>query len=167
MEETSLSFVKRLKAKKLGKGTLDANGSATSVPLTKSKAKNYSGKDLKNLKVGHSLTDLLVEEGQEDEHDSNFHSSSKDGGESSKILILKDSNILDDEDDELVNIQALAKEKSRLALESKRKAALGGAYEEGDEDNFTNAKGKSLLSHYDDEKTEVFRVLKYYLLVGY
>ncbi|KAK9449991.1 SART-1 protein [Limtongia smithiae] len=108
-------WIKKAKLKRLV-ATEHEDTAAIPVP-------EYTANDLKGLKVGHSLDEF---DGQED-----------------VILTLKDSNVLDDEEDELVS-NAL-KAKSRLAknLENKKRKARYTGFE--DEESKSG-----ILSRYDD-----------------
>ncbi|KAK7206696.1 SART-1 protein [Myxozyma melibiosi] len=88
----------------------------------------YSASDLRGLKVGHDLADIA--------------------GQEEVILTLKDSNVLDDAEDELVS-QAL-EEKAKLAknIESRKRKAKYSGFEDEDD-------GKSgVLSRYEEALEE-------------
>ncbi|KAF9435882.1 hypothetical protein BGZ76_005323 [Entomortierella beljakovae] len=92
---------------------------------------DYDEEHLSGLRVGHDMSD--------------FH----DGEE--RILTLKDSTILDNEEhgDELINIQLSEKYKLEKNLENKKKVNKP-VYTGYDDDEFTGGKKKSLLSQYDE-----------------
>ncbi|KAK9768601.1 hypothetical protein K7432_000663 [Basidiobolus ranarum] len=89
----------------------------------------YSGENLGGIKVAHNLGDF-------------------DDGE--VILTLKDSNILEEEGDELTNIQLEEQEKLRQNIENKKKRPIYTGY---DDEEFQGDIGgkRTILSHYDDE----------------
>ena len=81
----------------------------------------YTEKDLEGLRVGHDADEF-------------------DTGEE-VVLTLKDSKILDGEDDELHNVNLSEDVKSREALELKRKGRQAGRYTGLDDDEFEGAAG--------------------------
>lgn len=104
----------------------------------------YGEEDLRGLKVSHAMDD--VEEGQE------------------MILTLKDSRILDGEEDELQNVNLADYERDKAAKERKRKAKE--QYTGYDDEEFEEGrigKKRDVLSKYDDDfmgsgSTEGFRL---------
>lgn len=90
----------------------------------------YGEEQLSGLRVGHDLDDFG--EGEE------------------RILTLKDSSILENEEegDELINIQMSERERLEKNLENKKKKNRP-VYSGFDDDEFTGKK-KSLLSQYDE-----------------
>ncbi|KAF8339589.1 SART-1 family-domain-containing protein [Cantharellus anzutake] len=97
--------------------------------LDKMYQEEYTEKDLAGLKVSHDFEDL--NEGED------------------RILTLKDSRILDNEEDELQNIDLAEeqKDKKRLELKTKRRDYTGY-----DDDEFTGAPGmkRAVLFKYDE-----------------
>ncbi|GAA6012282.1 hypothetical protein JCM11491_007081 [Sporobolomyces phaffii] len=94
----------------------------------------YGEKDLKGIKVSHGAD--AFEEGEE------------------HVLTLKDSKILDDEDDELHNLNLTENAKHAAALDLKKKGRQAGQYtgyddEEFGQDGAMGAK-KGVLSKYDE-----------------
>ncbi|KAG0035714.1 hypothetical protein BGZ81_000007 [Podila clonocystis] len=91
----------------------------------------YGEEQLSGLRVGHDMDDFG--EGEE------------------RILTLKDSSILENEEegDELINIQMSERERLNKNLENKKKKNKP-VYSGFDDDEFTGKK-KSLLSQYDEE----------------
>ena len=61
-----------------------------------------------------------------------------------EILVLKDSLVLEEGEDELVSVQVEEKERLRKNLDNKTKKQLYNAYKEDDTND-------SLLSQYDEE----------------
>ncbi|XP_028392981.1 U4/U6.U5 tri-snRNP-associated protein 1-like [Dendronephthya gigantea] len=93
------------------------------------KEKAYTAKDLKGLTVEHSSK--MIKEGKE------------------VILTLKDSGILENEDDVLVNVNLIDTEKAEKNIELRKKKPGYQAYDEFDEDGEQKVHG--LLSKYDEE----------------
>lgn len=110
--------------------------------VKKKKANAYSSKDLKGLTVGHK-TDVF-KEGQQ------------------MILTLKDKGVLEEEEDVLVNVDMVDKEKADKNIENKTKRPEYRPYDEPEFDEFGILKPKSLLSKYDEElegpKKESFKL---------
>ncbi|CAH1128714.1 unnamed protein product [Ceutorhynchus assimilis] len=102
----------------------------------------YTYKDLRGLRVDHDV-DTFAEEKQ-------------------VILTLKDTGVLDDEDDVLVNVNMIDNEKYKKNVENKKKKVLYNAYEDQEYDEYGIPKEKSLLAQYDEEidgeKRESFRI---------
>ncbi|ORX94711.1 SART-1 protein [Basidiobolus meristosporus CBS 931.73] len=97
--------------------------------LEQSAKVKYSGDSLSGMKVAHNLGDF-------------------ESGE--VILTLKDSNILEENGDELSNIQLEEQEKLRQNIENKKKRPIYTGY---DDEEFQGDIGqkRSILSHYDEE----------------
>jgi U4/U6.U5 tri-snRNP-associated protein 1 len=91
----------------------------------------YDEDQLAGLRVGHSMSDFA--EGEE------------------RILTLKDSTILENEEegDELINIQMTEQQRLEKNLENKKKKHRP-VYSAYDDDEFTSGKKKNLLSQYDE-----------------
>ncbi|CAO3569717.1 unnamed protein product [Mortierella alpina] len=92
----------------------------------------YDESQLSGLRVGHDMSDFA--EGEE------------------RILTLKDSTILENEEegDELINIQLAEKQRLDKNLENKKKKNRP-VYSAYDDDEFGSGKKKNLLSQYDEE----------------
>ncbi|KAF9428406.1 hypothetical protein BGZ94_002506 [Podila epigama] len=92
----------------------------------------YGEDQLTGLRVGHDMSDFG--EGEE------------------RILTLKDSTILENEEegDELINIQMSERERLEKNIENKKKKNRP-VYSGFDDDEFVTGKKKSLLSQYDEE----------------
>ncbi|KAM0752196.1 SART-1 protein [Meredithblackwellia eburnea MCA 4105] len=92
----------------------------------------YGEEDLAGLKVAHGEDDF--EEGEE------------------TVLTLKDSRILDDEDDELHNLNISENQKHAENLALKKKGRQAGQYTGYDDDEFVDGGVKAgVLKKYDDE----------------
>ncbi|KAF9323830.1 hypothetical protein BGZ91_003325 [Linnemannia elongata] len=91
----------------------------------------YDEDQLAGLRVGHDMSDFA--EGEE------------------RILTLKDSTILENEEegDELINIQMTEQQRLAKNLENKKKKNRP-VYSAYDDDEFTSGKKKNLLSQYDE-----------------
>ncbi|KAF9099428.1 hypothetical protein BGX23_002446 [Mortierella sp. AD031] len=91
----------------------------------------YDEDQLSGLRVGHDMDDFA--EGEE------------------RILTLKDSTILENEEegDELINIQMTEQQRLEKNLENKKKKNRP-VYSAYDDDEFTFGKKKNLLSQYDE-----------------
>ncbi|KAF9164360.1 hypothetical protein BGX21_001590 [Mortierella sp. AD011] len=91
----------------------------------------YSEDQLSGLRVGHDMSDFL--EGEE------------------RILTLKDSTILENEEegDELINIQMSEQQRLEKNLENKKKKNRP-VYSGFDDDEFVLGKKKNILSQYDE-----------------
>ncbi|XP_050299898.1 U4/U6.U5 tri-snRNP-associated protein 1 [Anthonomus grandis grandis] len=104
--------------------------------------RQYTQKDLRGLKVQHDIGSIAEEK--------------------QVILTLKDSGVLDNEDDVLVNVNMIDNERYTKNVENKKKKILYNAYEDQEYDEFGNPKEKSLLSKYDEEidgeKRDSFRI---------
>ncbi|GAA6002424.1 hypothetical protein JCM10207_001112 [Rhodosporidiobolus poonsookiae] len=96
------------------------------------RASKYGEEDLKGLKVAHGAD--VFEEGED------------------TVLTLKDSRILDDEDDELHNVNLTENAKTAHALDLKKKGRQAGQYTGYDDDEFDGGAGSSrgVLSKYDE-----------------
>ncbi|KAG0051122.1 hypothetical protein BGZ83_004067 [Gryganskiella cystojenkinii] len=94
-------------------------------------AEEYDEDQLAGLRVGHDMSDFG--EGEE------------------RILTLKDSTILENEEegDELINVQMSERERLEKNLENKKKKNRP-VYSGFDDDEFVLGKKKSLLSQYDE-----------------
>jgi U4/U6.U5 tri-snRNP-associated protein 1 len=82
------------------------------------------------------------------------HSAEKFAEGRSVILTLKDSNILDDEDeDTLVNVNIVDDERATKKIDDARKAKVGyNAYDQEDVDDMTGeVRKKNMLAKYDEE----------------
>lgn len=99
--------------------------------LAKEKSEAYSAKDMAGLTVEHDV------------------SSFREG--SSVILTLKDSGILEEEGDTLVNYNMVDLEKAKKNIERKKKLPGYVAYEDTEEDEYGMMRPKALLSKYDEE----------------
>ncbi|GAA5867776.1 hypothetical protein JCM1840_006689 [Sporobolomyces johnsonii] len=108
------------------------------------RATKYGTDDLKGIKVAHGAE--AFEEGEE------------------HVLTLKDSRILDDEDDELHNLNLSENAKHAAALALKKKGRQAGQYTGFDDDEFVEGGGakRGVLSKYDEgfegPKEEGFRL---------
>ncbi|KAK9490367.1 SART-1 protein [Lipomyces doorenjongii] len=89
--------------------------------------RQYTAEDLKGLKVGHSLEDIM------------------DGED--VILTLKDRNVLDDCDDELVSLALEEHAKASQNIENRKRKGRYTGFE--DEDALGEKKG--ILSRYDED----------------
>lgn len=100
--------------------------------LREKRRQQYTEKNLKGLRVEHDVDD--ISEGK------------------SVILTLKDKDILDEEDDDvLVNVNMLDDERYKKNIENKKKKNPYNAYDVEELDEFGNPKPKSLLYKYDEE----------------
>ncbi|XP_061162474.1 U4/U6.U5 tri-snRNP-associated protein 1-like isoform X2 [Saccostrea echinata] len=98
----------------------------------KDSKKEYTSKDLRGLKVEHSVDRF------------------KDG--QSIILTLQDKGVLDeDEGDTLVNVNLVDDEKAEKNVELKKKKPDYNPYDTGDVDEFGMFKVKNVLDKYDEE----------------
>ncbi|XP_062604721.1 U4/U6.U5 tri-snRNP-associated protein 1-like, partial [Saccostrea cucullata] len=98
----------------------------------KDNKKEYTSKDLRGLKVEHSVDRF------------------KDG--QSIILTLQDKGVLDeDEGDTLVNVNLVDDEKAEKNVELKKKKPDYNPYDTGDVDEFGMFKPKNVLDKYDEE----------------
>ncbi|XP_043929722.1 U4/U6.U5 tri-snRNP-associated protein 1 [Protopterus annectens] len=96
------------------------------------KRDSYTAHDLHGLTVEHALDSFR--EGE------NF------------ILTLKDRGVLDEEDDVLINVNLVDKEKARKNVELRKKKFDYKPYEEEESvDDMVNFRHKSVLSKYDEE----------------
>ncbi|XP_028658348.1 U4/U6.U5 tri-snRNP-associated protein 1 [Erpetoichthys calabaricus] len=93
---------------------------------------DYTSKDLKGLTVQHKIDSF--QEGQ------------------TMILTLKDQGVLEEDDDVLVNVNLLDKEKAEKNVELKKKNPTYKAYDEEESvDDLAVFKPKSVLAKYDEE----------------
>ncbi|BGO94005.1 hypothetical protein NBRC10512_003638 [Rhodotorula toruloides] len=97
------------------------------------RANKYGEEDLAGLKVAHDAD--AFGEGED------------------VVLTLKDSRVLDDEDDELHNVNMTENAKTKHALELKKKGRQAGQYTGLDDDEFDGAPGSSrgVLNKYDED----------------
>jgi U4/U6.U5 tri-snRNP-associated protein 1 len=95
----------------------------------------YGSRDLEGLKVGHDLNDLQ----------SNMMEEEK------MVLTLKDSKILDGEDDELENVELAQHTRTKEAVELKRQGRQAGKYTGYDDDEFlAPGQAQTVLAKYSD-----------------
>ncbi|KAA1073540.1 hypothetical protein PGT21_014990 [Puccinia graminis f. sp. tritici] len=95
----------------------------------------YGSRDLEGLKVGHDLKDI----------ESNMNEEEK------MVLTLKDSKILDGEDDELENVELAEQNRTKEAFELKRQGRQAGEYTGYDDDEFLNpGQSQTVLAKYSD-----------------
>ncbi|XP_067877746.1 U4/U6.U5 tri-snRNP-associated protein 1 [Heterodontus francisci] len=100
--------------------------------LRTKKQSAYTSQDLKGLTVQHDIE--AFKEGE------------------AVVLTLKDKGVLDEEDDVLVNVNILDKERADKNVEHKKKKPDYQAYEEEESvDDMVVFKAKSVLSKYDEE----------------
>nr|XP_046274621.1 U4/U6.U5 tri-snRNP-associated protein 1 [Scatophagus argus] len=100
--------------------------------FAQSKKDTYSSKDLKGLKVQHKVDSFT--EGQ------------------TVILTLQDKGVLEEEEDVLVNVGLVDKEKAEKNVELKKKKPDYKPYEEEESvDDMVMFKPQSVLSKYDEE----------------
>ncbi|XP_070842953.1 U4/U6.U5 tri-snRNP-associated protein 1 [Chaetodon trifascialis] len=100
--------------------------------FAQSKKDSYTAKDLKGLKVQHKMDSF--KEGQ------------------SVILTLQDKGVLEEEEDVLVNVGLVDKEKAEKNVELKKKKPDYKPYEEEESvDDMVTFKAHSVLSKYDEE----------------
>ncbi|XP_076584414.1 U4/U6.U5 tri-snRNP-associated protein 1 [Chaetodon auriga] len=100
--------------------------------FAQSKKDSYTSKDLKGLKVQHKMDSFT--EGQ------------------SVILTLQDKGVLEEEEDVLVNVGLVDKEKAEKNVELKKKKPDYKPYEEEESvDDMVTFKPHSVLSKYDEE----------------
>ncbi|XP_062892338.1 U4/U6.U5 tri-snRNP-associated protein 1 [Mobula hypostoma] len=90
----------------------------------------YTSRDLKGLTVQHDIK--AFKEGE------------------AVVLTLKDRGVLDEEDDVLVNVNMVDKERAEKNAEMKKKPNYK-PYEDESVDDMVVFKGKSILSQYDEE----------------
>ncbi|XP_059811203.1 U4/U6.U5 tri-snRNP-associated protein 1 [Hypanus sabinus] len=90
----------------------------------------YTSRDLKGLTVQHDIK--AFKEGE------------------AVVLTLKDRGVLDEEDDVLVNVNMVDKERAEKNAEMKKKPSYK-PYEDESIDDMVVFKGKSILSQYDEE----------------
>ncbi|GAA6235001.1 U4/U6.U5 tri-snRNP-associated protein 1 [Lates japonicus] len=100
--------------------------------FAQSKNEAYTSQDLKGLKVQHKVESFT--EGQ------------------SVILTLQDKGVLEEEEDVLVNVGLVDKEKAEKNVELKKKKPDYKPYEEEESvDDMVTFKSRSVLSKYDEE----------------
>ncbi|XP_066145884.1 U4/U6.U5 tri-snRNP-associated protein 1 [Euwallacea fornicatus] len=106
------------------------------------RSKQYTGKDLQGLRVEHDISSIAEEK--------------------QVILTLKDSGVLENEDDVLVNVNMIDNEKYKKNVENKTRKIHYNPYDNEEYDEFGNPKEKALLSKYDEEisgeKRDSFRI---------
>lgn len=95
------------------------------------KKQQYTEKDLRGLRVDHDVNTFAEER--------------------DVILTLKDSGVLDEGHDVLVNVNMIDNEKYKKNVENKKKKIHYNPYEDPEYDEFGNMKEKSLLAQYDEE----------------
>ncbi|KAI9621124.1 hypothetical protein H4Q26_013322 [Puccinia striiformis f. sp. tritici PST-130] len=97
--------------------------------------KEYGSRDLEGIKVGHDLDDLQ----------SNMMEEEK------MVLTLKDSKILDGEDDELENVELAGHTRTKEAVELKKQSRQLGEYTGYDDDEFlAPGQAQTVLAKYSD-----------------
>lgn len=94
----------------------------------------YEGKDLRGLRVGHDLDDLGLEEGGEE-----------------RILTLRDSTILDGDEDELMDTALDEAERDRRNEERKKGPKKYTGLDDAEFANGRAGEKRSVLSKYDDD----------------
>ncbi|XP_071361755.1 U4/U6.U5 tri-snRNP-associated protein 1 [Trachinotus anak] len=100
--------------------------------FAQSRSDNYTSRDLKGLKVQHKVDSFA--EGQ------------------TVILTLQDKGVLEEEEDVLVNVGLVDKEKAEKNVELKKKRPDYKPYEEEESvDDMVTFKSRSVLSKYDEE----------------
>lgn len=100
--------------------------------FAQSKLESYSSRDLKGLKVQHQVESF------------------KEGR--TTILTLQDKGVLEEEEDVLVNVEMVDKEKADKNVELKKKKPDYKPYEEEESvDDMVTFKSRSVLSKYDEE----------------
>uniref|UniRef100_A0A146Z203 Spliceosome associated factor 1, recruiter of U4/U6.U5 tri-snRNP n=1 Tax=Fundulus heteroclitus TaxID=8078 RepID=A0A146Z203_FUNHE len=100
--------------------------------FVQSKRDSYSSQDLKGLKVQHKVDSFA--EGQ------------------TVVLTLQDKGVLEEEEDVLVNVGIVDKEKAEKNVELKKKKPDYKPYEEEESvDDMVTFKGHAVLSKYDEE----------------
>lgn len=100
--------------------------------FAQSKLDSYSSRDLKGLKVQHKVESF------------------KEGHVT--ILTLQDKGVLEEEEDVLVNVEMIDKEKAEKNVELKKKKPDYKPYEEEESvDDMVTFKSRSVLSKYDEE----------------
>ncbi|XP_026216179.1 U4/U6.U5 tri-snRNP-associated protein 1 [Anabas testudineus] len=100
--------------------------------FAQSKMEAYTSRDLKGLKVQHKVDSFT--EGR------------------SVILTIQDKGVLEEEEDVLVNVEMVDKEKAEKNVELKKKKPDYKPYEEEESvDDMVTFKARSVLSKYDEE----------------
>ncbi|CAH7665964.1 SART-1 family-domain-containing protein [Phakopsora pachyrhizi] len=98
---------------------------------------SYGSKDLAGLRVAHDLVDI--------------QSNLIDNQEAGMVLTLKDSRILEAEDDQLENQELSEQTKNKEALELKKQGKRAGQYTGYDDDQFLDpGQSKTVLAKYSD-----------------
>ncbi|XP_047491011.1 U4/U6.U5 tri-snRNP-associated protein 1-like isoform X2 [Penaeus chinensis] len=106
-------------------------GDLVEKEMTEQKTKKYNRRDLSGMLIEHEMK--RFEEGR------------------TTILTLKDSNILDDKEDTLVNVNIVDDEHVEKNLKRKLKKTDDKEYEAPEVDEFGNIVHNSLLTKYDEE----------------
>ena len=128
------SWVKAAKKRtKKAQAELAANSARDKADAAALLARGYDASDLRGLKVGHDADDF----GEGEQH----------------VLVLKDSRIEDDEDDELTNVRMadLDRTKDRLDLKKKAKQAAYTGYDDEEFNADGTPRQTGLLSKYDED----------------
>lgn len=128
------SWVKAAKKRtKKAQAELAANADREKADAAALLARGYDASDLRGLKVGHDADDF----GEGEQH----------------VLVLKDSRIEDDEDDELTNVRMadLDRTKDRLDLKEKAKQAAYTGYDDEEFNADGTPRQTGLLSKYDED----------------
>lgn len=130
-EASAADWVKKNRSKIHGAAKQSKKGSKVSVSSSKSSVQVDSGS--LDINVGHDLGDF-------------------DKG-SEVYLTLKDTNVLDEGEDELVSLQLQEREKLKVNLENKKKKSHYNPYDDEEEvfgvGNYNNK--KNILAQYDEE----------------
>lgn len=130
-EASAADWVKKNRSKIHGAAKLIKKGTKASSNSSKSTTKVDSGS--MDINVGHDLGDF--DEGSE------------------VFLTLKDTNVLDEGEDELVSLQLQEREKLKVNLDNKKKRSHYNPYDDEEEvfgvGNYNNK--KNILAHYDEE----------------
>ncbi|XP_066987949.1 U4/U6.U5 tri-snRNP-associated protein 1 [Macrobrachium rosenbergii] len=117
-------------------------GALVEQDMTEEKIKKYSRKELSGLRVEHDVS--RFDEGR------------------TTILTLKDSNILDNEEDTLVNVNIIDDERVEKNLKRRRMKPDEVEYEAPEIDEYGNFVQNNLLTKYDEEilgeKKQSFRL---------
>lgn len=99
--------------------------------FAQSRKEAYTSRDLRGLKVQHKVESFT--EGK------------------SVILTIQDKGVLEEEEDVLVNVEIVDKEKAEKNVELKKKKPDYKPYEEESVDDMVTFKNRSVLSKYDEE----------------
>lgn len=122
-----------IKKQKKRSKMLAAEAARKEKELAEREAETYGEADLEGLKVAHDAGEF-------------------EGGDE-VVLTLKDSRILDGEDDELHNVNLTEEAKAREALKLKRKGRQAGQYTGLDDEEFEGPAGekRGVLSKYNED----------------